>query len=293
MNEQARIRAAIARHPYDKCMHCGSRFKVEGLVDVGGDTPLQGLATAMGTQICRLHSPHCCEALWSGFKPTRADDLRRRDVPVAATRPGHQINRPGGSASEPRADADDGGQLIWKLLDQAIQETARSEFIRLDERLTPKEDVRRKVESALKSLDLLRSGDGVPDYDDPWTAVFYLTWFQPRQVNLIYSHLKRSNERLPQGLRVVDLGCGCSATMFALAVFAATSGQHEARISVHGLDPSRAMRQLGLQLWGAFFGADSPGGKALGWKRHSWTYKSRHREDEPGLPNGLLVARHA
>lgn len=212
------------------------------------DIPLQRLATARGTQICRLHSPHSCEAWWSNFKPARAGGPGRRDAPVPATRSGHQINRPSGSASEPRADGD---RRVWQLLDQAIQETARNEFNRLGEGLIRKEDVIRKVESALKSLDLLRTGD-VPDYHDPWTAVFYLTWYQPRHVNLIYSHLKSSNARLPQGLRVVDLGCGSSATMFALAVFAATSGRHEARISVHGIDSSLAMRQLGLQLWVRF-----------------------------------------
>ena len=265
MNQQARIRAAIARHPYDKCMHCGSRFKVEGLVDVREDIPLQRLATAMGPQICRLHSPHSCEAWWSNFKPTRTDDPGRRDAPVAATRPGHQINRPGGSASGPRADGDDEDPRIWQLLDQAIQETGRSELKCLEEGLNRKKDVKLKVESALKSLKLLQTG-GEPDYHDPWTAVFYLTWFQPRHVNLIYSHLKRSNERLPQGLRVVDLGCGCSATMFALAVFAATSGQHEARISVHGIDPSRAMRTLGSQLWVRFsklIRREGPGGSVI------------------------------
>ena len=239
MNEQARIRAAIARHPYDECIYCRSMFKVEGLVDVREDIPLQRLATAKGAQICRLHSPHSCEAWWSNFKPARTDDPGGRAAPVDATRSGHRINRPGGSASEPRADGDDGDRRIWQLLDQAIQETARSEFNRLGEGMR-KWNVIRKVASALESLDLLRSGDGVPDYNDPWTAVFYLTWFQPRQVNLIYSHLERSNERLPQGLRVVDLGCGCSATMLALAVFAATS------------EPSRAMRTLGSQLWVRF-----------------------------------------
>lgn len=251
MNEQARIRAAIARHPYDKCIHCGRGFKVKGLVDVREDIPLQSLATAVGTQICRPHSPHSCEAWWSNFKPTRTDAPGRRHVPVAATRPGHRVNRPGGLASERRADGDDGDRRIWQLLDQAIQETACSEFSRLDDGLDRKMDIKLKVESALKSLKLLQTG-GEPDYHDPWTAVFYLTWFQPRHVNLIYSYLKRSNERLPQGLRVVDLGSGCSATMFALAVFAATSRQHEARISVHGIEPSRAMRTLGLQLWVRF-----------------------------------------
>ena len=293
MNEQARIRAAIARHPYDKCISCGSTFKVEGLVDVREDIPLQRLATAMGTQICRLQSPHSCEAVWSDFKPARTGGPGRRDAPVAATRRGHQVNRSGGSVSGPRADGDDEDRRIWQLLDQAIQETARSEFDRLDEGLIRKEDVKRKVESALESVDRLRTG-GVPDYHDPWTAVFYLTWYQPRQVNLIYSHLKSSNARLPQGLRVVDLGCGFLGDNVRIGCLrsnkrAARAAHFRAR---YRQQPSDAA--TGIAALGAFLEADSPGGKALVWKRHSWTYESRDREDEPGLRTaGRLVARHA
>ena len=247
MNEQARIRAAIARHPCDKCMSCGSTFQVEGLLDVREDIPLQRLATAIGTQVCRLFPPHPCQAWWSNFKPGRTVDAGQRDAPVDAAGTRHRINRPSGSASEPHADGNDGDGRIWHLLDQAIQETARSEFIRLYEGLSRKKTVRSRVRDALRSLDRLRKG-GVPDYDDPWTALFYLTWYQPRHINLVYSHLKSTNAQLPQILRVVDLGCGSLATVFALALFAATSGQHEARISVHGFDPNLAMPTLGLEL---------------------------------------------
>ena len=249
VNEQARIRAAIAKHPSDKCVFCGSTFQVEGLLNVREDIPLQRCATAIGTQICRSFPPHPCEAGWSNFKPERTGDAEHRYAPVAPTGAKHRTNRSRRSGSEAGGDDDDG--RIWHLLDRAIQDTARREFIGLCEGLRRKEDVARQVEAALKSLELLKTR-GVPDYGNPWVAVFYLTWYQPRHINLVYSHLKSTNARLPQALHVVDLGCGSLATMFALAVFAATSGQQEARISVHGIDNSREMRTLGLQLWQSF-----------------------------------------
>jgi len=185
--------------------------------------------------------------MWSDFKPEGTGDTEHRDPSVAATGPRHRSNRSSESASEPDAGANDGDGCIWQLLDQAIRETACSEFNRLYEGLSRKRTVVSRVRGALQSLDLLQKG-GVPDYNDPWTAVFYLTWYQPRQINLVYSHLKSTNARLPRILRVVDLGCGSLATMFALAIFAATCGQHGARISVQGLDPNLAMPALGLKL---------------------------------------------
>ena len=68
-----------------------------------------------------------------------------------------------------------------RLLEGAILEVAKSEYARLSAGLAPHQ-VATRVGDALESLGGLRRGVA-PAYDE-WDALFYLTWYQPRQINL-------------------------------------------------------------------------------------------------------------
>lgn len=136
---------------------------------------------------------------------------------------------------------------IWDMLDRAIKEVAEEEFQRLSRGLR-EEEIASHVRRALDELKKLGEG-GTPAYDCQWVALFYLTWYQPRHINLVYSCLDGCKTELPERLLVVDLGCGALAMQFALAIFAATHRNPGARIVVQGIDPSRPMVRIGVQLW--------------------------------------------
>ena len=67
------------------------------------------------------------------------------------------------------------------LLESAILRVAETEYRRFSSGLTPGQAAAR-VTRALESMAGLR--DGVPPDYNEWDALFYLTWYQPRQVNL-------------------------------------------------------------------------------------------------------------
>ena len=139
---------------------------------------------------------------------------------------------------------------IGHLIDRAIAEVAEQEFRRLRRGMS-NEEVVRNVCGAL--TEVAKTGEcGRPNYHCEWVALFYLTWFQARQINLVYSLLDQMRVDLPRDLSVVDLGCGTLGVQFALAVFAATSDQAPTRISMTGLDTSRPMIATGVELWDCF-----------------------------------------
>ncbi len=129
----------------------------------------------------------------------------------------------------------------------------------------------RKVESSLISLRLLQTG-GMPTYND-WDALFYLTWYQPKQINVLYSLLQWMKKDWTVKKRpwwngdifdfsegnthVIDYGCGTFATMFAIAIAAARShslGKQVSKITVDNIDKSPAMTKLGKRIWDEFIG---------------------------------------
>ena len=121
---------------------------------------------------------------------------------------------------------------------------------------------KRSVENSLRSLDRLKQCD-MPDYND-WDALFYLTWYQPRQVNLVYSILNGlkidGTDRNILGadidkIRVIDFGCGCLATNIAVAVAAAglaAQERHVPEIEIDCIDISPAMILVGERIWELF-----------------------------------------
>lgn len=127
----------------------------------------------------------------------------------------------------------------------------------------------KSVEKALRAMQLLQSG-GMPNYNE-WDTLFYGTWFQPKQVNLIYSLLCGLKKNWTIGgqtwwngdifeigeghLHVVDFGCGALATQFAIAMAAADSVDHGVSIStirVDSIDSSLPMIYFGQRVWDRF-----------------------------------------
>ncbi len=140
-------------------------------------------------------------------------------------------------------------QSALEALDKAIARVAKAEFDRLRDGLeTPA--VACKIHDALCSMSRLRS-DRQPDYDE-WDSLFYISWYQPRQVHLAYAILRELHKgKSVHGLRVVDVGCGAGAVQMAAALMAAESLRDlsDCDIAVDGIEPGRAMRRLGEELW--------------------------------------------
>lgn len=142
-------------------------------------------------------------------------------------------------------------------LDSAIAEIASEEYARLSGELSPV--VMPKItEYALKELNKLRDGT-MPHYDQ-WVAPFYVSWYQPGQINLAYSMIAdivNAKGALTDAgnPHVVDFGCGALAMQFGVALAAADairSGQTIDAIQIDCLDASPDMISVGVKLWERF-----------------------------------------
>ena len=153
-------------------------------------------------------------------------------------------------------------RAVTEVLDRALLEVGDARFKSLVGNKGP-EDWVVDVGRALKSLERLQTGLQ-PDYADPWVVLFYLLWYQPKQINLAYSAIKKMlNQRGDGGLvlgggsqlHVVDFGCGSMAMQFAVALAAADaleSGQHITSITISSYDVNYPMIEMGIWLWCQF-----------------------------------------
>ena len=130
-------------------------------------------------------------------------------------------------------------------LDEAISIVAKRESERLHGE--DRDGFPSGVSRALRALRRLQAG-AEPSYDR-LVPLFYVTWYQPRQINLAYQILQYyySNEKK---LHIIDYGCGALALNFALAAFMVDNGDRE--VCVHGIDPSRNMTEVGQEVWRQF-----------------------------------------
>ena len=147
-------------------------------------------------------------------------------------------------------------------LSDSIVKVAHDELARLSSGLDTGK-VTEVIENALDELRGLQLGR-IPDYEDEWVALFYITWFQQSQINLAYSMIKAmARLRDPvnadltdtRKLRVIDFGCGALAMQFAVALAVAYSlqpVQHGMSIEVDSMDDSQAMRRAGQKIWRQF-----------------------------------------
>lgn len=144
---------------------------------------------------------------------------------------------------------------VCQALDEAIARVAESEYRRLSAGRRPEECLH-CTEQALEALGALQRG-AEPEYNE-WDALFYVTWYQPRQVNLAlaltrYFLSRRSSPA--RDLHIVDLGCGSLAVQFALTIALAEARLMGASIdaTVQGIDPSASMARVGEELWLEFW----------------------------------------
>ena len=165
-------------------------------------------------------------------------------------------------------------QHVQNVIDNAIARIAFEQWKRLAGIVRDTDDRFYALFSVEKALDSLRrlQSDGIPDYND-WDALFYLTWFQPNQINIAYevlSELENSLSRedelgcgwngnlfgLYDGkLRIVDFGCGALAMVFAIAIVATNAlakGSKVTSITVDCIDNSPAMVRIGQKAWYRF-----------------------------------------
>lgn len=150
-------------------------------------------------------------------------------------------------------------KLVACVLDEAIATVAEEEFKRLC-RATRNgaHQVAENVSAALNALDKLQGGVE-PKYNK-WVALFYLTWYQPRQINMalkilrqFYENFRRKHQSARGLFHVIDLGCGALAVQFAMALLATERRWAGADVTVIGIDPSEPMRNIGEELWLQFW----------------------------------------
>lgn len=150
-----------------------------------------------------------------------------------------------------------------EVLDKAIAKVSRDEFNNLiqNQNLSDAEKVS-KVGYALNQLDKLGRG-AMPRYDE-WVAPFYLSWHQPRQINLSYSMITDIVDKESTGkeiltdtgrLYVFDFGCGALAMQFGVALAIADALQKNQKIYsayVVSYDKSKDMKTIGKKVWKQF-----------------------------------------
>ena len=140
-------------------------------------------------------------------------------------------------------------KLVACVIDEAIATVAEEEFNRLCEITNNVAQVGENIKAALESLAKLRDGLE-PEYNE-WDALFYVTWYQPRQINLALSILQElyQDVRKWQGpdlpLHIIDVECGALAVQFAMAILAAegTPAECNDNVTVNGIDPSEPMKR--------------------------------------------------
>ena len=143
--------------------------------------------------------------------------------------------------------------LVGHVLDEAIATVAEEEFNRLCRATNNDFQVARDVTKAVRSLRNLQQGEE-PEYNE-WDALFYVTWYQPRQINLALAILQELYEdarrRLGSDfpLHIIDVGCGALAVQFAMAILAAENQREGNDLTVNGIDPSEPMKKIGETLW--------------------------------------------
>ena len=148
--------------------------------------------------------------------------------------------------------------LVGHVLDEAIASVAEEEFNRLRRATNDNAQIAANVTAALSSLDKLPKGVE-PKYNE-WDALFYITWYQPRQINMALKILRRfyeksryKHQRAGRPFHVIDVGCGALAVQFAMALLATECRWKGADVTVIGIDPSEPMRNIGDALWLEFW----------------------------------------
>ena len=151
---------------------------------------------------------------------------------------------------------------VTRALDNAMAKVMLDEIKKILNPMASNEKID-AVCNALKELDALAMGSH-PNYRDPMTALLYTSWYQPKQINLVYSLINqllslRQNKNIILGdnkcLNVTDFGCGALATQFAVAFAVADAldrGEHISIVRVYSYDNCKPMIDLGKRIWRRF-----------------------------------------
>ena len=152
---------------------------------------------------------------------------------------------------------------VTDALDRAIAKVGKRDFERLTSNKS-QQDWAVDVGRALDSLRSLQSATENTDYNDPWVALLYVSWYQPGQINAALTAIKkmmqfRNNDQISSdqtgALHIFDLGCGALAMQFAVAVSIAESiekGQNITEVHIDSYDPNKPLIALGKKLWHQF-----------------------------------------
>ena len=147
-------------------------------------------------------------------------------------------------------------ELVAPLLDEAIVTVAEQEFDRLRSAASDDAQVAENAAEAVKSLALMQYGRQ-PAFNE-WDALFYITDYQPGQINfalqILEGLIRESSEGLGRDvpLHIIDVGCGALAVQFAAAILATAHKVDGADIVVRGIDSRPAMKNIGAILWNQF-----------------------------------------
>lgn len=155
-------------------------------------------------------------------------------------------------------------QLVSEAIDQAISATLGERYHRImtdalgkafaDQTRASIAEERSMVTEAVSSLHGNLRRLQPPDYDNPLVPLFYGAWFQPFQINLIYSLMMeicdhdRDRITSEKPLHIVDFGCGALATHFALLmalVDMIEQGRPTPKVRIDGIDTSMHMMGTG------------------------------------------------
>ena len=234
MRAGANERPTVGGH--EECTACRRRFRVVDLEyprsgAIASDIVALGQSGACDNH--RDHNPYF-NRCWSYWSDDRHSETNQRREPHAERAPDES----------PSPD-----ETPWlEALDEAIAEVTCKEYRQLKRRHP--NDITAHLERSFESIERLQTG-GQPRYDQ-WDAPLYISWYQARQVHLVYAVLDQ-HPPPPSGkpLQIVDVGCGAWAVPIALAM-------HEARghpalldreVSVHGIEPASSMTRMGKELW--------------------------------------------
>lgn len=161
--------------------------------------------------------------------------------------PNHRRELHAAPPAAPNPSPDDTQWL--EALDEAIASVTSEEYGRL-KRQHPN-NITARLEGAFKSIRQLWTTGKQPRYDD-WDALLYVSWYQARQVHLVYAAFEQ-HPPPPSGrpLQIVDMGCGAWAAPIALAMLEARghTALLDRKVSVHGIERKRAMTRMGEKMW--------------------------------------------
>ena len=146
----------------------------------------------------------------------------------------------------------------YLALDEALSILAEREYERLAQRMPVKVQIRR-LAGTFQQFAGMANGTVEPTFTDPWTALFYLLWYQPSQislfhtvfVNLLKSGICDDRSQIFDGkLQIVDFGCGSFAAQFGLALACMELRNHQVipDLAITNIDHSREMTFLGRDL---------------------------------------------